>query len=936
MPQRDLPGLCPDASAIPAGAIAVYRCPLPIYLCAPQQDRFLLEQLEPRMLLSAGLLNIAPGSPIDSGGSAPPGVAVGDFNGDGNPDIVVANQTDKNYAANSGTLSVLLSNSDGTFRQPPGGPMVIGGNADFVVVGHFDSNRSLDLAVSDANSHTVRILLGNGNGTFATAPSSPIQVGDTSYPFHLVTGDFNGDGKPDLAVSSDSGNTGVYVYLGAGDGTFAPGPVVDGGTGFVTDLQTGDFNADGKTDLVVNDGENGVVTVLLAGGDATGLTFKTLAVDRFTFSASNSLAVGRFDNNATDDIAVSSGNSVNILLGNGRGTFQSLASGPITPNSGLIVSLAAADLNGDGKTDLVIGLPNNTMPGSIPIRGPGAGGVGQETPSSNGDIGLLLGSGDGNFSEAPGTPFDDGGDYPFSLAIGDFNGDSKPDLAAADISSNSVGVLLQGSFLGVNNLNVGAQEGSKFTAALATFTSQDETVSTLNFSSTIDWGDGTSSAGVISETAGVFTVTGTHTYAERGNKTAVISISRDDGENIKVPTFAAVIAPIAVPDPSFGSSGTGAVVVPFTSNGVAAQPDGKPLIAGSAKSRKGNYSTFALARYNTNGSIDFNAAADFGSDAHATGVTVLPSGKILVAGIVLGRDNLQHLGVARFNANGSLDASFGGTGIETGPVVTLNGGSYTFHATQQADGKIVVADSLGTNFSVTRYLANMTPDAAFGTGGHVTTVFDTGTSEADVLLPMADGRLIAAGTSNHHAALVRYNTDGSLDSTFGIGGLVSTDIPGLTGITDLRNDLRPRYVGSLITLGYISDGGNAAPRPVLILYNANGSKNIHFADNGELIPPIAPGSSGPGAKHGAPGGKLVAIPDLALDQIGRIFQAAGTKLARLSGISPAVTKPKSSKSANRSAPAARFATAALPPVGADSSVLTGKLKRKRGLALEGD
>ncbi len=310
-----------------------------------------------------------------TGSFNPMSVAVGDLNGDGIPDLVVASQCASSVNCGTGQVSVLLGNGDGTFQSPV--PYSTGtGSSYFVVIGDFNGDGSPDLAVANQTSQTanstIAILLGNGDGTFQ-APVS-YSTGAPSAVF-LAAADFNGDGALDLAVANSGTQDSVSILLGNGNGSFQTAAIYGSGGAFVNALAVADFNGDGAPDLAVING-----------------------------CASDS------------NLTCSGSGAVGVLLGNGDGTFQA----PVSYGSGgnYANSVAIADFNGDGIPDLAVG-----------NYGPSAGG------SSAGVLSLLLGNGDGTFQ--PAATFGTGGDFTASVAAGDFNQDGQPDVAVINQCSSS-------------------------------------------------------------------------------------------------------------------------------------------------------------------------------------------------------------------------------------------------------------------------------------------------------------------------------------------------------------------------------------------------------------------------------------------------------------------------------------------------------------------
>jgi hypothetical protein len=287
----------------------------------------------------------------------------------------------------------------------------VGSEPNRVAVGDFNGDGKLDLAVSNYQGNTVSILLGDGTGKF-TAASSPATGLE---PNGVAVGDFNGDGKLDLAVANTLSNT-VSILLGDGTGNFTAASSPATGLEPIG-VAVGDFNGDGKLDFAVANIYSNTVSILL--GDGTG---------NFTAASSPtagiepvSVAVGDFNGDGNLDLAVvnecgndpnciSSG-TVTILLGDGTGNFTAASS----PATGYGPNIAAVgDFNGDGKLDLTV--PNNF----------------------DGTVSILLGDGTGNFTAAssPAT-----GNAPDSVAVGDLNGDGKLDLAVAN-EGGGVSILL--------------------------------------------------------------------------------------------------------------------------------------------------------------------------------------------------------------------------------------------------------------------------------------------------------------------------------------------------------------------------------------------------------------------------------------------------------------------------------------------------------------
>ncbi|MGZ5546276.1 MAG: FG-GAP repeat domain-containing protein [Limisphaerales bacterium] len=260
-------------------------------------------------------------------GNYPISVVTGDFNRDGKPDVAVAN-----YAGNN--VSVLLANAAGGFAAPTN--FAVGTNPRSVVIGDFNGDGKLDLAVANTNSNNVSILLGTGNGGFSSATVFP--VGQS--PFSVVVGDFNGDGKLDLAVANYASHN-VSILFGNGAGSFAPASNVGlGNNQSPLSMAVGDFNGDGKLDLVTANALFGNVEVLLGNGNGAfgpPTFFQMIAT-------LTSLVTADFNNDGKLDLATgTASDGIAVRLGLGNGGF-----GAVTKYSGgTLYGLAVGNFNGD-------------------------------------------------------------------------------------------------------------------------------------------------------------------------------------------------------------------------------------------------------------------------------------------------------------------------------------------------------------------------------------------------------------------------------------------------------------------------------------------------------------------------------------------------------------------------------------------------------------
>jgi hypothetical protein len=366
------------------------------------------------------ILSLFPSVFYDIGVSGPDrdsvSVFMEDVNGDHKLDMVVI--ATENDWAGDGVVVVLLGNGDGTF-QPPVSYGTGGYAPGSGAIADINGDGKPDIVVSNCSTQNdscegdiwVGVLLGNGDGTFQSPQT--YDAGGSGFFSSLAVADVNGDGKPDVLVtdclnSSNCSSAAVSVLLGNGDGTFQP-PVAYRVPWQPNSVVVADLNGDGKPDLIVGDS---VVSVLLGNGDGTFQPAVTYNLD----GAASSVAVADVNGDGIPDVlAVNpSWNTVNVLLGNGDGTFQSAQAYPaVSPFSPVGPhQIVLSDINGDGKLDVVVALDG---------------------------VGLLLGNGDGTFG--PMTLYDFGQGWE-SIAVGDVNGDKKPDVASFDSYSTVLSALL--------------------------------------------------------------------------------------------------------------------------------------------------------------------------------------------------------------------------------------------------------------------------------------------------------------------------------------------------------------------------------------------------------------------------------------------------------------------------------------------------------------
>jgi hypothetical protein len=789
-----------------------------------RRSRFLfsrprLEVLENRTLLS---FIAAPFYDADLGSRS---VAVGDFNGDGSPDLAVAGYG--NSSDHPGTVTILLEKGNGTFQVAQS--YATGSYTFSMAVGDLNSDGKLDLAVTNDYSEagTVSVLLGQGDGSF----QAPQSYAAGSYPISLAVADVNSDGIPDLAVANVADDLGtVSVLLGQGDGTFQA-PQSYGVATNPSFVVVGDFNRDGKLDLAVTGVDpssgQGMLDILPGNGDSTFQAAQGYATGR----SPTSVAVADFNGDGSPDLAVANGTdpgTVTILLGNGDGTLRPPQSYAASPSA---LSVAVADFNGDGRPDLAV----TGRPGVVILLGQGDGSfqaahtyhaISDSEPGlvavgdfdSDGKLDLaiaggtgvtiLLGQGDSTFQAARTYAV---GPYAYSVAVGDFNADGLADLAVGNFGTSP-------DYLGMVSIFLGQGDGT-FQAArtfLAGFGPNSIAVGDFN-------GDGKQDLATTN-----FFVTGNPPRVPLRVVESDIRVFLGNGDG----TFQAAQTYIV----SLGPSSV--VVRDFNGDGI---PDLAVANAGQVGG------IFSLPPDSTVSVLLGNGDGTFQA-AHNYAVGLRP---VSIAMGDFNGDGIPDLVVA--NAGG--DGSLGGFPVGTTVSVLLGNGDSTFQAAQSyAAGTAPVAVAVGDfngdgklDLAVANNLdANSTVSILLGNGD--------GTFQA------AQGYAVGAGPSS--VVVEDFNRDGIPDvAVANLAGTVSVLLGNGDGTFQLAQDYLAGPVPTSLAVGDFNGDGY----PDLVVANDANSATVSILLNradwggGQASPPPGAPSLPPTAHRQPPIEAVLAI-----------------------------------------------------------------------------
>ncbi|HUJ32708.1 MAG TPA: VCBS repeat-containing protein, partial [Candidatus Acidoferrum sp.] len=347
-------------------------------------------------------------------GKGPAPIAIADVNHDGKPDIIAANTDDQ-------TISVLLGDGKRNFAPAPGSPFACGKGPNDIAATDMNGDGNLDLVIANTGTPYLTILLGDGKGGFKPSPHSPFATESHPHVHGVAVADFTGDGKPDVATDS-WGRDEILMMPGDGEGNLIlPGTAFHTGKRPYQRLRSADFNKDGNPDIVTTDLGGNTVTILLGDGKggfrgAPGSPFPAgvypwgVAIDDLNKDGNLDLAVIPYDAEIHDPKQL----GVSVLFGDGKGSFATMPGSPLSlvgcagPDR-----VATGDINGDGFRDIVVSCAQNDK------------------------LFFFLGAKNGAYQVSTrGVPTGWSG-----LAIADLDGDGKDDIVVSNNSAGTITVL---------------------------------------------------------------------------------------------------------------------------------------------------------------------------------------------------------------------------------------------------------------------------------------------------------------------------------------------------------------------------------------------------------------------------------------------------------------------------------------------------------------
>ncbi len=743
-----------------------------------------------------------------------------------------------------------------------------GGDGDFAVV-RYNSDGSLDDTDFDSDGK-ITTFIGAiiGDFSFSAALQSDGKIVAAGESFNGNNNDFtvvryHADGSLDTGFGT-GGKVTTAVGTGAGHDAAhsvvvqSDGKIVAAGeswNGLDLDVAVVRYNADGSLDTSF--GTDGIVTTAVGSGKDVAHSAALQSDGKIVVvgESEDDFAVVRYNSDGSLDTGFSTDGKVTTAVGSG----SDLALSVVLQSDGKIVAAGYShngsnndfavvryDVDGsldtgfstDGKVTTAIGTGNDSAR-SVVLQSDGKiVAAGYSDNGRNNDFALVRYNTDGSLD----TGFDTDGkvttaigtdqDRAFSVAV-----QSDDKIVAAGYSYNGANLDFAVVRYNANgSLDTGFDTDGKVTTAIGT--------------------GGDRAYSVVLQSDGKIVAAG---YSDNGRHSDFALVRYNADGSLDDTGF---------DRPAFGTDGK--VTTRFETVlahddvgfSVALQPDGKILIAG--ESIKDSDSDFALVRYNADGSLDTSfgtggkvtTAIGTGYD-EARSVVVQSGGKIVVAGSSENGSNTD-FALVRYNADGSLDTGFDTDGIVTTAIGS--GDDAAFSVVVQSGGKIVAAghshNGSNNDFAVVRYNADGSLDIGFGTGGKVTTAIGSGADVAFSVVVQSDRKIVAAGHSdngsNNDFAVVRYNSDGSLDTNFATDGKVTTPI----GSRDEARSVVVQSDGKIVVAGSSENGSNTDF--ALVRYNADGSLDTGFDTDGIVTTAIGSGDDAAFSVVVQSGGKIVA------------------------------------------------------------------------------
>jgi carbonic anhydrase/acetyltransferase-like protein (isoleucine patch superfamily) len=526
------------------------------------------------------------------------GVASGDFDGDGTPDLVVSSSIASGALLSGSAGRLFFGRADGTLSAV--GYVTLSNTARYLAVGDLNEDGRPDIiaSVTSLTLPGVDVVLNAGAGSFSAPVTTRLPLPNVN---HLALGDFNGDEHLDVLVfySTTAGGSRILAVLlgdGAGNLVLQPAVTAIGGVSAPNVLATGDFDEDGRLDAIHAGADvylhfgngNGTLQTATALGLGFGVTMRGITVDDFDGDGHLDFAVA-LRPGTTPDL-------IRVFKGRGDGSFSAGASIETGYFAANLQGIGTGDFNADGRRDIAV-----------------SNSIGFENSAT-----VLYGNGDGTFARPAlfeTATFSDANSP--GIAIADFNRDGASDIAVPTASHTAVllgaggrGVQVTNGPITASGVEVHPIAGVPFTTVVATFTDVDTFAVPGEYVVTIQWGDGDSSTGAVTAVGvGSFEVAGSHTYGTAGDRTITVSIVDGRGGTASASSLARVRATGVAPS-AFPADFTAIEDSPFT--GVVA--------------------TFTDADLG-GGPRDFRASIDWGDGATTSGlVTGDAAGGFAVAG----------------------------------------------------------------------------------------------------------------------------------------------------------------------------------------------------------------------------------------------------------------------------------------------------------------